>query len=92
MGAVLFEVEMTISDIEMEMKLNGVDEADIASILAVCKTKGYAPETLDEELEKRGYERIFTYDFEDEASWDDDDDDEFAPIERFPHKHRFDDE
>ena len=84
----LFEVEMTISDIEMEMKLGGVDEADIVSILTVCKKKGYAPETIDEELEKKGYARIFTLDFDDE--WEDDDD--FAPIERFPHRHRFDDE
>ncbi|WP_345973632.1 hypothetical protein [Sulfurimonas diazotrophicus] len=76
----------------MEMKLNGVEEADAASILAVCKTKGYAPETLDEELEKRGYERIFTYDFENDETWEDDDEDDFAPVERFPHKHRFDDE
>ncbi|MEJ2467632.1 MAG: hypothetical protein P8Y51_00930 [Campylobacterales bacterium] len=80
---------MTISDIELEMQLNGVDEADLASILAACTTKGYAPETLDDELEKRGYERIFTFDFDDD-DWDEDDD--FEPIERFPYKHRFDDE
>jgi hypothetical protein len=81
---------MTVSDIELEMQLNGVDEADVASILAACNAKGYAPETLDDELEKRGYERIFTFDFDAEDDWDDDDD--FEPIERFPLKHRFDDE
>jgi hypothetical protein len=86
----IFEVEMTVSDIELEMQLNGVDEADVASILAACHTKGYAPETLDDELEKRGYERIFTFDFDDNDDWGDDD--AFEPIERFPHKHRFDDE
>jgi len=82
---------MTVSDIELEMKLNGVDEADIASILAACKTKGYGADTLDEELGKRGYDRIFNVDYdEDDYAWDDEDD--FAPIERFPHKNRFDDE
>ena len=40
---------MTISDIELEMKLNGVGEADIASIFAVCKTKGYGLSTLDDD-------------------------------------------
>jgi len=82
---------MTISDIELEMKFNGVNEADIASILAACKTKGYGHDALDTELEKRGYERIFTVNYDDEDEWDDDDDD-FAPVERFPHKHRFDDD
>jgi len=75
----------------MEMEFNGVEEADIASILAVCKTKGYAPETLDDELVKRGYERIFSFNFDNDVDgWEEDDD--LAPIERFPHKHRFDDE
>ena len=83
---------MTVSDIELEMKLNGVSEADIAAILKVCKTKGYGPATLDEELERKGYDKIFTVDYdEDDGDWGDDDDD-FAPIERFPHKHRFDDD
>lgn len=82
---------MTVSDIELEMKYNGVVEADIASILAACKTKGFGPDVLDEELEKRGYEKIFTFDYDNnDDDWDDDDD--FDPIERFPHKHRFDDE
>ena len=82
---------MTISDIELEMELNGVEAADIAAILSVCKTRGYASEILDEELEKRGYERIFSFDFEeDEPDWDEEDD--FGSTEPFPHKHRFDDE
>jgi len=82
---------MTISDIELEMKYNGVEKADIASILAACKTKGYSPETLDEELKKHGYEGIFSVDYDDEDNeWEEDDD--FAPIERFSRKNRFDDE
>lgn len=81
---------MTVSDIELEMKLNGVDEADIVSILAACKTRGYAPETLDNELVQRGYARIFTIEFDEDEEWEDEDD--FAPMTRFPHKQRFDDE
>ena len=84
---------MTISDIELEMKLGGVSEADIAAILKVCKTKGYGPVTLDDELEKRGYDKLFTVNYDDDDdAWEDDGDDDFAPIERFPHKHRFDDD
>lgn len=81
---------MTVSDIKLEMKFNGVDDADIAAILAVCKVKGYALETLDNELVKRGYSRVFTYnaDEEEEDEWED----EFSPVERFPHRHRFEDE
>jgi len=81
---------MTISDIELEMKVNDVGDEDIAAILKVCKTKGYGLATLDEELEKRGYDKIFTVNYDD-GDWEDEDDD-FAPIERFPHKHRFDDD
>jgi len=83
---------MTISDIELEMKLNGVSAADIAAILKVCKTKGYGTATLDDELEKKGYDKIFTVNYDDNDDEWDDDDDGFAPIERFPYKHRFDDD
>jgi len=82
---------MTISDIKLEMRINGVDEKDIDDIIATCKSKGFGPETLDDELEKRGYGKVFTVIYDDEEGGDDWDD-EFNSIERFPHKHHFDDE
>lgn len=82
---------MTVSDIKLEMKFNGVNETDIEAIISACKMKGYGSDTLDEELEKRGYDRIFSIDYDDEDAWEEDDDD-FAPMEPFPHKHRFDDD
>lgn len=86
---------MTISDIKLEMKYNGVDAEDIADILEACKVKGYSPDTLDEELKKRGYDAVFTYDYDDDDDdddgWDEEEDD-FSQTQQFPHKNRFDDE
>lgn len=81
---------MTISDIRLELQINGVDAKDIDDIIASCKTKGYGVETLDDELEKRGYDKVFTvdYEFDDAEEWDDD----FSSIEPFPHRHQFDDD
>ncbi|DAB40948.1 MAG TPA: hypothetical protein CFH81_01220 [Sulfurovum sp. UBA12169] len=67
---------MTISDIEFEMKINDVDDSDIAAIIEVCKIKGFSAEGLDEELVKRGYEKIFTVNYDDtdedrEEDWED---------------------
>ena len=31
---------MTISEIEFEMKINDVQQSDIAAIIEICKTKG----------------------------------------------------
>lgn len=84
----MFEVIMTLEDIRLEMRVNGVEEEDLAQIMAVCKSKGYGAETLDEELEKLGYRRIFSVDEDDEEEYDD----LFSEMEPFPHKHRFDDD
>lgn len=65
---------MTIADIEFEMNINDVDPKDIAAILEVCKISGFGVETLDDELQKRGYAKIFTVelnDLDEDAQWDD---------------------
>ncbi len=81
---------MEVSDIKLEMELGGVDSADIAEILELCNDKGFNSETIDHELAKRGYDKIFTVDYDDYDDWDDDDD-EYASIERFPYKKSFKD-
>ncbi len=81
---------MNLVDIKMEMQLAGVSEEDIKAIMELCKSKGYAPEYMDDELSKRGYDRIFTIDYDAYDDFDDWDDD-FAPIEPFPHKKRYKD-
>lgn len=65
---------MNIEDIEFEMSINEVKPEDIQSILEVCKVSGYGLETLDDELQKRGYAKLFTVDLDEvdeEAEWDD---------------------
>lgn len=80
---------MKISDITLEMELGGVDSADIAEILQVCSSKGFDKHTIDDELIKHGYEKMFTVDYDtyDESEyWDDD---EYYCVEKFPHKQKF---
>lgn len=56
---------MTIADIEFEMNINDVMEKDISEIIEICKKSGFNAESIDEELQKRGYAKIFTVDYDD---------------------------
>ena len=76
---------MNVSDAVFEMELAGVDTADIASIVALCESKGFNSDFIDEELLKRGYPKIFTIDYDEYDEFDD----EFFSIEKFPHKHQY---
>ena len=78
---------MEISDIQLEMELGGVDSADIAEILKLCENKGFTNDVLDDELIKRGYEKIFTVDYDAYEDWDD----EYSSVEKFPYKKGFGD-
>ncbi|MBD3789955.1 MAG: hypothetical protein IE885_06275 [Campylobacterales bacterium] len=69
---------MTISDIEFEMRINEVAEKDIVEIIEICKTAGFSAERLDEQLQRRGYDKIFTvnydeYDDDKDIEWEEDD-------------------
>ena len=89
---IVIEDTMKISDMMLEMELNGVDERHIVDIVKVCKTKGFYDELIDNELTKRGYDKIFTvqYDSYDEYDdWEDWEDTEFSSIEKFPHKRSY---
>jgi hypothetical protein len=85
----VYEDLMKISDVKLEMELGGVDEADIAEIVKLCESKGFANELLDEELQKRGYEKLFTVDYDDFDEYGDWEDDEYASVEKFPHKQHY---
>lgn len=56
---------MTIADIEFEMNINDVMEKDISEIIEICKKSGFSPESIDDELQSRGYAKIFTIDYDD---------------------------
>lgn len=75
---------MKISDYILEMELNGVDSATIAEIIELCKDKGFNKDDIDDELVRRGYDRVFIVNDDDYDDWDNDDD--FMPIQKFPHK------
>ena len=77
---------MKISDAILEMELGGVEADDIAAIVELCESRGLNVEVIDEELLKRGYEKIFTVDYDAYDEYDGWEDDEFASIEKFPHK------
>lgn len=64
---------MTIADIEFEMNINDVQEKDISEIIEICKISGFKMEDIDEELQKRGYPKIFTVDYDEMGDEDYDD-------------------
>ncbi len=77
---------MKVSDMRLEMELAGVDEADIAEIVALNTGKGLSEEGIDKELVKRGYEKLFTVDYDAYDDYDDWEDDEYVSVEKFPHR------
>ncbi len=82
---------MKISDIRLEMELNGVDEADIEQTISLYQKKGLSLEKLDEELISRGYSSMFSVDYDAYDDYDsyDEWDEEFSSIEKFPHKREY---
>jgi hypothetical protein len=82
---------MKISDLEFEMELGGVDKADIAEIVQFYNNKDVNTDVIDEELSKRGYPKIFNIDYDSYDEYDEWKDDEYSPIEKFPHKHHYND-
>ena len=82
---------MNISDVVFEMELGGVDAADIADIVKLYEGKVINSESIDEELLKRGYPRIFTVDYDEYDEYGSWEDDEYSMVEKFPHKRKYED-
>jgi hypothetical protein len=80
---------MKVSDIILEMELGGVDAADIADIVSLCENKGLNSEMIDDELLRRGYDKIFTVDYDAYDEYDEWEDDDYASVEKFSHKQHF---
>lgn len=78
---------MTLQDLKFALELGCVLGKDIEYLLDFSKKNGINTEEIDNELIKLGYDKIFDNDF---ASYDDDEDDEeFGYIQKFPHKSKF---
>ncbi len=60
---------MTVNEAILEMRYSGVLEEDIEAIIEVCKTKGLKPQIIDQELEKRGLEKVFELEYDTSENW-----------------------
>ena len=73
---------MTLSDIILEMELGGVDNADISDIVNLYNFGGLTLDMIDEELIKKGYDPVFSVNYDDYDDFEDD----YLPMERNPHR------
>ncbi len=60
---------MTANEAVLEMRYSGIPEEDIEEILEVCKKKGLTPQNIDEELEKKGLDKVFEFEYDASESW-----------------------
>ena len=60
---------MTVNEAILEMRYSGISEEDIEAIIEVCKVRGIKPQIIDQELEKRGLEKVFELEYDASESW-----------------------
>ncbi len=77
---------MTLEDLQFALELNCVMTKDIDYLLEYSKN-GIKTEDIDSQLLKLGYDKIFDNEYE-----EDNYDDNFNNIQKFPHRSRFYDE
>ena len=58
---------MTVHEAIVEMRYSGIPEEDIEDIMEICKKKGISPQNIDKELEARGFDKVFSFEYE---GWD----------------------
>lgn len=76
---------MKFANLANEMRANSVEENDIEIIEESCKRYRYSAESMDAELVKLGYDKIFTIDYEDFEDFD-----EYPTNEKIYHKYNDD--
>lgn len=77
---------MTVQDLKFALELGCVLGKDIEYLLDFGKKNGINTQEIDDELLKLGYDKVFDNDFENN---DDEDDEDFGFIQKFPHKSKF---
>lgn len=78
---------MTLQDLRFALELGCVMDKDIEHLVEYAKQNGMDTDEIDSELVKLGYDKIFeNYD---EDNYDDDEEEEFGYIQKFPHKSKF---
>ncbi|MDD3324938.1 MAG: hypothetical protein PHN38_07450 [Sulfurospirillaceae bacterium] len=60
---------MTLNEAMTEMRYSGVEEEDIEAVIETCKKKGITPQNLDKELQSRGYDAVFSFEYDEYESW-----------------------
>ncbi|MBP1681597.1 MAG: hypothetical protein H6Q35_1936 [Proteobacteria bacterium] len=60
---------MTVNEAVLEMRYSGIPEEDIEEILEICKKKGLSPQNIDKELETRGLDKVFEFEYDASESW-----------------------
>ncbi|EDZ61829.1 hypothetical protein SMGD1_0957 [Sulfurimonas gotlandica GD1] len=78
---------MTLEDLQFALELNCVMTKDIDYLLEYSKKNGIHTEDIDTQLLKLGYDKVFDNQYE-----EDNYDDYFNNIQKFPNKARFYDE
>jgi len=60
---------MTVNEAVLEMRYSGIPEEDIEEILEICKKKGLSPQNIDTELEVKGLDKVFEFEYDAGESW-----------------------
>lgn len=60
---------MTVNEAILEMRYGGIPEEDIEEIMEICKKKGVSPQNIDIELEARGFDKVFSFEYDEYESW-----------------------
>ncbi|MEZ7934354.1 MAG: hypothetical protein QMB67_05520 [Sulfurospirillum sp.] len=77
---------MTVNEAVLEMRYSGIPEEDIEEILEICKKKGLSPQNIDKELESRGLDKVFEFEYDASESWFESGAASSAPAHKAPSK------
>jgi hypothetical protein len=76
---------MTLQDLRFALELSCVMDKDVEYLVGLAKKNGINTDAIDDELIKLGYDKVF----EDYIEEEDDEDEEFGYVQKFPHKSKF---
>lgn len=60
---------MTVNEAVIEMRYSGIPEEVIEEIMGICKKKGLSPQNIDKELEAKGFDKVFSFEYDEYESW-----------------------
>lgn len=60
---------MTVNEAILEMRYGGIPEEDIEDIMEICAKKGLSPQIIDKELDARGLDKVFEFEYDASGNW-----------------------